>query len=616
MAGGTSFSFTETMRGYVSLDETTYEAGYARGKQVGTGLLFRLTISIDDIDRFVQSPQHAATATGYVDCAALGGRLTVEQGWFHLFLEAANQNQRKMRYRLFLRDPGGNPLTLSGFKDVQDQVGPDLWRDTTTLYVNLYHGHLLQEDESGAGSSGRLGSRSSAASLQHSPAIAAAGILRIEKDDFLRQLTTFRAFGPSPADRRAAFEKFGRLFLGSLWKVYGPACMPAMSGFEREIPRFTTEGVENAEITVHPFQTADRLGLSMLRFLREPCNDVVVIIHGLTTSSDMFIMPEHYNLVQYLLNHGFTDVWSLDFRMSNRFPYNLQRHRYNLDDIALFDYPPAMAKVREHIGMERRIHVICHCLGSVSFMMSLFGKAVDGIASVISNSVSLTPRVPGWSQVKLTVGPFLVENFTSISYVNPYWRREPGFGLGKLLAWFVSLYHRECDVPECHMLSFMWGTGFPAVYLHENLHDITHRRGGDLYGGVSLHYYRHVRKMVAADHTAVKFDPRNPKYDALPNNYLQHAAEVTTPILFITGQQNHIFLDSNIICHQRLEKLAPGRHELEVFANYGHQDVFMGKNNHQDVFPRLVTFLERHSGRRQRRIKVVPHVRSPAGDIL
>jgi cholesterol oxidase len=46
--------------------------------------------------------------------------------------------------------------------------------------------------------------------------------------------------------------------------------------------------------------TADKLSLSLLRFLRAPCDDVVVILHGLTTSSDMFTMPEHYNLVQYL----------------------------------------------------------------------------------------------------------------------------------------------------------------------------------------------------------------------------------------------------------------------------------------------------------------------------
>jgi cholesterol oxidase len=318
-------------------------------------------------------------------------------------------------------------------------------------------------------------------------------------------------------------------------------------------------------------------------------------MHGLTTSSDMFIMPEHYNLVQYLLDNGFTDVWTLDYRMSNRFGYNLHRNRYNMDDIALNDHPQAIATLREHIGPDRRIHVICHCLGSVSFTMSLFGKAVQGITSVIANSVALTPRIPAWSRVKLRFGPLLCDYVLGIEYLNPYWRREPGWSAGKILAWWVSFFHRECNVPECHMLSFMWGSGNPALYSHENLLDVTHKRGGDLYGGVSVNYYRHVNKMIAADNTAVKYEPDNPKYRALPDNYFEYAKDIETPVLFMTGEHNRVFTDSNIVCHQRLEKIVPGRHQLHVFPNYGHQDVFMGKNCHVDIFPRLLQFLKQHA---------------------
>ena len=52
---------------------------------------------------------------------------------------------------------------------------------------------------------------------------------------------------------------------------------------EREIPLYTLEGVRDAEISIHPFTTEDKLGLSMIRFLRAPADDVVVILHGLTT---------------------------------------------------------------------------------------------------------------------------------------------------------------------------------------------------------------------------------------------------------------------------------------------------------------------------------------------
>lgn len=360
---------------------------------------------------------------------------------------------------------------------------------------------------------------------------------------------------------------------------------------QRDIPLYTLEGVKNATITPYFFHTEDKLGLSMLRFSRGTAGEAVLIIHGLTTSSDMFIMPEHENLVSYLLDHGFSDVWCLDFRMSNRYSYNLFKTRYTMDDIALFDFPPAIRLMREEIG-DKPIHVICHCLGAVSFMMSLFGKAVEGISSVIANSVGLTPRVPGWSKVKLNAAPFMVEYVLGLPYLNPLWGEDPGFTRGRLFANIVSFFHRECDVRACHMLSLMWGTGWPALYSHDKLADVTHRRGGDLYGAVSMHYYRHVRKMVDAG-GAVKFEPDNPLYDRLPDDYFQYASEIETPVLFVTGDENRVFTDSNIVCHSRLEKIVPGRHELHIFPGYGHQDPFMGKNVAHDIFPRFLEFLEK-----------------------
>ena len=359
---------------------------------------------------------------------------------------------------------------------------------------------------------------------------------------------------------------------------------------QREIPLYTHEGVRDADISTHYFSTEDKLGLSLVRFLREPCDDVVIIIHGLTTSTDMFIMPEHENLVTYFLNKGLTDVWCLDFRMSNRHSYNMRRHRMNMDDCALYDFPAAIAKVREHVG-DRRIHVICHCLGAVSFMMSLFGKAVDGISSVVANSVSLTPRIPTWSKMKISVSPFLVEYVLNVPYLNPRWSEDPGLTIGKVFSAAVSFFHRECDVQACHMLSMMWGTGWPALYEHKNLADVTHRRGGDLYGPTSMNYYRHVWKMVRSG-GAVKYRPDDPKYDSLPNDYFEHAKEIETPVLFMTGESNRVFTDSNIVCHKRLEEIVPGRHQLHIFEGYGHQDPFMGKNNHLDIFPRLYQFID------------------------
>ena len=363
----------------------------------------------------------------------------------------------------------------------------------------------------------------------------------------------------------------------------------------REIPIYTLEGVPDADVSTHYVTTGDKLGLSLLRFWRADCDDVVMVIHGLTTSSDMFIMPEHMNLVRYLLDHGFSDVWCFDFRMSNRHPYNLFPHRYTMDHCAAYDHPAALAKIREVAG-NRRIHVIAHCLGSNTFMMSLAANKVE-VASVIANSVALTPRVPTWSKIKGAVFPFMVERVFSMSYVNPGWAHDPHLSLGKVFSKIVSAFHRECDVPACHMLSLMWGTGWPALYDHKNLHEITHKRGADLYGATSVNYHRHAVRMARRER-AVKMNPGDAQFADMPDDYAEAGKRIETPVLFMTGRENRVFTDSNIVNYEMLNAARPGLHELAIFDGYGHQDPFMGKNNHVDIFPRLVSWLEQHSGER------------------
>ena len=571
----TSFEFTEEMKGYLSPKANAFDEGYDKGKQDGHYFMIHLTIRTEDLDTFLSSDEHQCGAVGYVEGDLIGGRCEIDNGIFNLFVDTADKNRRQMRYRLFFTTSEGKKLTLSGVKQIQDNPGLDIWADTTTLFTNLFQGHIEAEKEP-------------------KTKTFAAGKLFIEAADFAVQLTTFRTSATGFKERIQAFEKFGAFFLGSLWEVYKPKLTSKMGSFEREIPLFTTEGVKEAEITTHPFTTTDRLGLSLLRFKRAKCKDVVVLIPGLTAASDMFIMPENYNLVSYLLDHGYSDVWTMDGRISNRYYYNLQRNNYNVDDLALYDHPAAIETVRKAVGPDARIHVISHCFGALSFMMSLFGKATTGVRSVIANGVGLTPRVPFPAKVKLLLGPFLTDYVLGLEYLNPYWRRESGFGAGKVLARVVSAIHRECDSPECHMLSFMWGYGFPVLYKHDNLHEVTHKRVGDLFGGVSVNYYRHVLKMLNAGNTAVKYNPKEPKYRSLPDNYFEHAASIETPVLFVAGQDNQLFLDSNIVCYERLQKIVPDRHQLHVFPKYGHADVIIGKNADQDIFPRFVEFLEQN----------------------
>ena len=198
-SGATSLSFTEEMKGFVALGATDPGSGAAQGRRLGQRLGFRLTITADDVDRFVADPAHQATATGSVDSDVLGGRLPVVRGWFNLFTRDDDPSRRRMLYRLHMTDGGGDPLTLVGHKDVHDDPGLDVWRDTSTLYLRVLRGHVEPADDATA-------------------PVVGAGVVTIHPADFAQQLTTFRTTGPHGAE---ALASFGRLFLGQLWQVYG-----------------------------------------------------------------------------------------------------------------------------------------------------------------------------------------------------------------------------------------------------------------------------------------------------------------------------------------------------------------------------------------------------------
>ena len=200
-SANTKLQFTEEMKGFVTLGATNYDDGFRQGRSAGTSLMFHLDIKIDGVNRFVANPNHEAAAEGYVHCDALGGRLSVEKGIFNLFVHDDDPTRKKMLYRLFFRDGKGNPLTLSGYKDIQDDPGFDAWQDTTTLFTTIYQDHVEAAQETS------------------SPVIA-TGIIHIHLLDFMRQLTTFKVEGPTLADKAAAFARFGKLFMGSLWDVY------------------------------------------------------------------------------------------------------------------------------------------------------------------------------------------------------------------------------------------------------------------------------------------------------------------------------------------------------------------------------------------------------------
>ncbi|MDQ4118266.1 MAG: GMC family oxidoreductase, partial [Actinomycetota bacterium] len=192
----TGLSFTEEMRGHLALGETEPEDGASGGHEVTV----HLTITVRDVEAFVDEPAHVASVTGWVESTAVGGRCAIDEGLFNLFVPGPRERSRRMVYRLRFTGGDGVPRTLVGRKEVHDDAGADLWRDTTTLFARLLDGHA--------------GGPPHADDEPDGATVAGAGVLRIGEIDLVRQLATFRTTGP---DGAAALYRFGRFFLGELW---------------------------------------------------------------------------------------------------------------------------------------------------------------------------------------------------------------------------------------------------------------------------------------------------------------------------------------------------------------------------------------------------------------
>ncbi len=193
-------TFRETMAGWFSLDETVPQTGAQQGKQLGTKLTIRPTVTIDNLDRFICDEQHRGTLQGHIifsgPFSRFRGTMEARTGRFNLFAPFGNTKRKRMIYELPFSYEGKD-YYLAGRKEVEDDLGFDLWPDTTTLFTQLHEG----TDRTGP--------------------VIGAGILRISLPGFTTQLFSMRI-----TEARSALETlqglcvFGQFFLVQLWDTY------------------------------------------------------------------------------------------------------------------------------------------------------------------------------------------------------------------------------------------------------------------------------------------------------------------------------------------------------------------------------------------------------------
>lgn len=102
-----------------------------------------------------------------------------------------------MKYNTVLRSKEGMVYYFSGYKEMENNKGLDVWLDTTTLFITIHEG------ESDLGK------------------ILGKGKLKIEPADFVKQLTTMRPVNVE--NGKSGFRSltsFGKFFAGNVWTTF------------------------------------------------------------------------------------------------------------------------------------------------------------------------------------------------------------------------------------------------------------------------------------------------------------------------------------------------------------------------------------------------------------
>lgn len=553
--------FTERMAGYISPVVTLpFETAARRGKEEGYACSFTLTVVVDDVDSFIANPKHPGRIVGTVDCPALSpDPLEIFDGKFNLMrVDEHTVETKRFDYRFSLAARDGAEYQFVGHKVVRSDATLDLWRDTTRLNVDI-----------SKGADGQLGH-------------VARGLLEIAPSDFYVQMQTLRGTGGRDvADRMRAVAKFGTFFSRELFDTYG-GVLARQGRYDAFNPR-KKRSLRVPEPEVHLVRTGDGKILKLTRY-RGGNKGPVVLAHGLGVSSLIFSIDTiDTNLLEYLIADGY-DCWLFDFRASVDLPH--ARELWNADDVAVQDYPAAIAKVRA-VTRSSTVQVIAHCFGATTFTMSLLA-GLEGVRSAVISQISTDYVVPFYPQRMLAYlrAPQVFEAM-GIDVVNARatsadpWRERI---LDRALQLIVPVprSERTHDATSTRITAL-----YGRLYNIAQLNNATVTSGlAEMFGEANIEAFQQLalfarkRHLVDADGQDV---------------YLPHIDRMALPILFIHGADNACFKPEST--ERTLERLAAvnGRqlYERKVIAGYGHIDCIFGKNAARDVYPLIAAHLDK-----------------------
>lgn len=344
-----------------------------------------------------------------------------------------------------------------------------------------------------------------------------------------------------------------------------------------------TAGATHTDETF-PLQTADGVPcfVTHVHGPKKPTKGAVMLVHGVGVRNEIWRPPNPYTLVDALHDAGY-DVWMENWRASMDVPNNT----WTLDQAAVLDHPLAVKLVLEQTGADS-VQAITHCQGSTSFMMSACAGLIPEVRTVVASAVTLHPVVPRIARAKLK---YVVPPVSRLlGYLDPQWGRTGApWLLPKLLTAYCKVSRRHCHNGVCKVSSFMFGSGDPTLWTHEQLTPETHEWTKGEFGPAPLTFFRQISECIEHGHL-VSVDGR----PELPASFVAERPQTDARFSFVTGGLNNCFLpESQQRTFDWFESFDPGRHSLHIVPGYGHLDVFVGKHADKDWFPLIVGELDK-----------------------
>ena len=522
-----------------------------------------LHISTDELELLLIDPSRPAQVHGTVLMGAWCDRPMTVTGQFRLFVpDAAVVDTVRMHYDLTCAD-GPTTYQVVGRKVIHDDEGADLWPDTTRLRCRI----TANGDDVGA------------------------AVVRIGGRGLVAMVWSMRVVRAGWWRRKVLVLRFLVRFLRSLTGVYGGVLHASSDWADINRPPVATRALA-APAAVTQWFDADRQNwvggdampkAAQLQLVRHQggSKGPVMLAPGFAMDASSFApltIPE--NLVEFLCANGF-DVWLFDYRAGIQLPS--ADEGFTIDDIALEDWPRAIEQVRRVSGTDS-VQVLGHCVGSMSALMAVLGGA-EGVRSMVCSQVTVHIDMPWFSRLKAKLRVATVLSKLGFETIDPQqlprWR-------DRLLDLTVlrlnpALKGERCHNPICRWVFWYFG----PTHRHAQLDAATHRALAHKFDRASLTAMEHLSRIVREGH-AVAADGSE--------RYLAYPERLDIPVTFLIGDRNNIFRPpgAEATYEWLVANNGPEKYDRVHLAGYAHLDGMVGKNARRDVYPAILTALQRH----------------------